>query len=207
LGFVDVTTDANGTAALSFTSPSPFATTNRVITATASVQIDLDGNAQTPLVPLDTSEFSRGVIVTGETLLGDLNEDGVIDAQDIDLLAAAIRAGNSNLRFDLNGSGTVDSQDHAALVHDILETTFGDANLDKRFDSGDLIAVFQPGEYEDAVPGNSGWATGDWNGDGDFDTADLVAAFQEGSYDRAAMTIDQLFAAAALVARRHVVAR
>ncbi len=54
----------------------------------------------------------------------------------------------------------------------------GDVNGDGRFDSEDLIAVFQAGQYEDNLPDNSNWFTGDWNGDGDFDTLDLVFAMQ-----------------------------
>ena len=53
------------------------------------------------------------------------------------------------------------------------------------FNSSDLIQVFQRGEYEDGVAGNSVWENGDWNGDGDFNTGDLVLAFQHGSYSKA----------------------
>ena len=58
----------------------------------------------------------------------------------------------------------------------------GDANRDGTFNSGDLVAVFQIGEYEDNVAGNSTWEDGDWDGDGDFSTADIVLAFQFGAY-------------------------
>ena len=43
--------------------------------------------------------------------------------------------------------------------------------------------AFGEAEYEDAVDGNSTWATGDWNGDGDFSTADFVTAFNAGGYE------------------------
>ena len=58
----------------------------------------------------------------------------------------------------------------------------GDANGDGRFNSTDLVIVFQAGEYEDGIPQNSTYAEGDWNGDGDFDSSDLVVAFQAGYY-------------------------
>ena len=75
----------------------------------------------------------------------------------------------------------------------------GDANGDGRFDSQDLLQVFQAGEYEDGVPGNSTWEEGDWTGDGEFDSADLLAAFRAGGYTSAAVSlrqdrIDRLFA-------------
>ncbi len=58
----------------------------------------------------------------------------------------------------------------------------GDSNGDGIFDSADLVLVFQIGEYEDGIPGNSTFEQGDWDGDGDFTTADFVFAFQQGTY-------------------------
>ncbi len=60
----------------------------------------------------------------------------------------------------------------------------GDVNHDGIFNSTDLILLFQSGEYEDAVPGNSTVDEGDWNGDGDFTSADLIIAFRSGTYIR-----------------------
>ena len=58
----------------------------------------------------------------------------------------------------------------------------GDSNGDGRFDPSDLILVFQAGEFEDEINGNSSFQEGDWNEDGDFDTSDLIVAFQAGHY-------------------------
>ena len=68
-------------------------------------------------------------------------------------------------------------------VHEIANTYFGDSNLDGEFNSADLVSIFVAGEYEDAIGGNSTWATGDWSGNGEFDSADLVLAFQDGGYE------------------------
>ncbi|MEZ6117509.1 MAG: hypothetical protein R3C28_13185 [Pirellulaceae bacterium] len=46
-----------------------------------------------------------------------------------------------------------------------------------------MVTVFVAGEYEDAIEGNSTWATGDWSSNGEFDSADLVLAFQDGGYE------------------------
>jgi hypothetical protein len=62
----------------------------------------------------------------------------------------------------------------------------GDANIDGVFNSGDLVHVFQVGEYEDAITENSTWSDGDWTNDNEFDSGDLVKAFQEGNYVNAA---------------------
>jgi hypothetical protein len=116
----------------------------------------------------------------------DFDGSGVVDSDDINLLYQALRSADPDPRFDLTGDGRGDHRDRDALIHDVLRTRFGDANLDLRFDSSDLVRVFQAGEYEDATAGNSTWEEGDWNADGDFNTADLVLAFQDGGYAAAA---------------------
>ncbi len=65
---------------------------------------------------------------------------------------------------------------------DSSEQMPGDSNGDGVFDSSDLVSVFQAGEYEDPIVGNSTFEEGDWNGDGDFNSSDLVFVFQLGSY-------------------------
>ena len=111
---------------------------------------------------------------------GDLNGDGQISADDVDRLCKAIRENDS--QFDLTRDGQLDRADLDFLVTEQLGTTYGDANLDRVFDSSDLVRVFTAGQYDDGIEGNSSWATGDWNCDGEFDSADLVFAFQQGGY-------------------------
>ncbi len=116
--------------------------------------------------------------------LGDFDGNGVLDADDIDLLASEVRRQTNLSSFDLNGDALVDSNDLRTFVDDLRQTYFGDANLDGEFNSSDLVAVFEAGEYEDDLAGNSGWATGDWTGDAEFSSSDLVAAFQGGGYEQ-----------------------
>ena len=59
----------------------------------------------------------------------------------------------------------------------------GDISVDGHFNSSDLVRIFQAGEYQDNIIGNSTWRTGDWNGDGDFTTQDLVIAFANRGYE------------------------
>ena len=114
---------------------------------------------------------------------GDVNDDGVVDADDIDLVCGGI--GSANTQLDLNGDGAVTSDDVELLVEGVLRTSAGDSNADGVFNSSDLIQVFNRGEYEDGIAGNSRWSDGDWNCDGDFTSADLIAAFQADTYVRA----------------------
>jgi hypothetical protein len=117
-----------------------------------------------------------------QQLRGDLNVDGIVDDKDIDFLCSDLRTTTSNPAFDLTGDGRLNGADKDELIENVLGTTYGDSNLDKSFNSSDMVKVFQIGEYEDAIHGNSGWADGDWNGDGDFDSGDLVLAFAQGDF-------------------------
>jgi hypothetical protein len=115
---------------------------------------------------------------------GDFNNDAVLDAADIDLLATEVRAGTNTLSFDLNQDAKVDDADYQFWVKTLRKTWIGDANMDGLFSSADFVDVFQKGEYEDGVDNNSTWADGDWNGDGNFNSSDFVAAFQDGGYEQ-----------------------
>jgi hypothetical protein len=114
------------------------------------------------------------------TLPGDFSGDGRLDVADIDALAAGLR--DNSPYHDLNADGWRDERDILMLVQQLIGATIGDSNLDREFDSADLIQIFQAGEFEDAMRANSTWAEGDWTGDGEFDSADLVFAFQVGDY-------------------------
>ncbi len=118
------------------------------------------------------------------SLPGDFNSNGQLDAADIDLLSAQVRAATNPPAYDLNGDALVNDLDRNVWVNDRKRTYLGDANLDGEFNTSDFVSVFQAGQYEDNVVGNSGWATGDWNGDAEFNTTDFVAAFQAGGYEQ-----------------------
>ena len=131
---------------------------------------------------------------------GDFNDDRVLNAIDIDMLNDAIRLFENgdetpeSLLLDLTSDGILDAEDREVWVEDLKATFFGDSNLDGEFNSGDLVSVFQRGQYEDAIVGNSGWSDGDWNGDGEFDSADFVLAFQSAAYEsgpRAAVSVPE----------------
>ncbi|MCA9196530.1 MAG: pentapeptide repeat-containing protein [Planctomycetales bacterium] len=120
------------------------------------------------------------------TSVGDVNADDRFDHADINLLSEFLHGRDvpgNGLRFDLDENGVIDLDDHRFWVQEVKHTWFGDADLDGEFNSDDLMTVFQAGQYEDAIDGNSTWQSGDWNADGDFTSADLVVAFQDGGYD------------------------
>lgn len=115
---------------------------------------------------------------------GDYDGNSELDIADIERLSAEIRSTERDLVFDLSFDGNVDLDDLYLWVRDVKQTYIGDTNLDGEFNSSDLINVFQAGQYEDSIEGNSTWSTGDWNADGDFSTTDLIVAFQDGGYEQ-----------------------
>ena len=127
-------------------------------------------------------DFSLAVFAIDKQ--GDLDGDGVFTGNDIDLFRIVLEQGHVDTAFDFNRDGQVDADDRSSWVREIAKTYLGDANLDGEFNTGDLVDVFQTGEYEDGIDRNSVWARGDWNGDLEFDTSDLVAAFQDGGYEQ-----------------------
>lgn len=140
----------------------------------------LDDGGQT-----DTATVTVSITGRSTGLPGDFDQSGSVDANDIDLLCTGVRGSFDEL-FDLDDNGIVDLRDLDFLVENILGTTAGDADLDGVFNSTDLINIFITAEYDDALIGNSRWATGDWNCDGEFNSSDLIRAFAAGGYSLAA---------------------
>jgi len=132
----------------------------------------------------DPTTWNKLTLAPGRTKPGDFNANGVLDAADINLLSGAARTGQNPLQYDLNADKKVNDDDRIVWVNDLRKTWLGDANLDGLFNSADLVLVFQAGQFEDSVAGNSSWEAGDWNGDAEFNSSDFVVAFQAGGYEQ-----------------------
>ncbi|MCA9211862.1 MAG: lamin tail domain-containing protein [Planctomycetales bacterium] len=137
--------------------------------------------SSTPVGELsDAAKWAASAAIGGTpgrgSVSGDFDEDGQLTSSDIDLFCQS--------DIDLNGDGQRSHADLEVLIEAIFQTSFGDANLDGKFDSSDFVVVFQAAQYEDGIAGNSTWSTGDWNCDGEFDTNDFVVAFQAGAFIR-----------------------
>ncbi len=105
----------------------------------------------------------------------------------------------SVVAVDLDADGDLDVLAAAFSLGKIAwyeNRVIGDSNDDGLFNSADFVHVFQAGEYEDDVAGNSTFDEGDWNQDGDFNSDDLVFAFQVGHYEAAAARLAGAIAAA-----------
>ncbi|MHC4563029.1 MAG: SUMF1/EgtB/PvdO family nonheme iron enzyme [Planctomycetota bacterium] len=107
---------------------------------------------------------------------GDFDEDGDVDADDIDILADAIEAGSSDSLFDVNVDGFVDEQDLVDHIATLVERTDGgigtyrgDFNLDGYVDATDL-AILKAGFGLTGL----GYALGNANADDFVDGTDLA---------------------------------
>ena len=102
------------------------------------------------------------------TVPGDFNEDIVLSAEDIDLLSAEIDSSEPRGWFDLNNDDMVDQDDRSVWVHDLKQTSFGDADLDGKVDFADFLLL--SGSFSKS----GGWAMGDFDGSGDVAFADFL---------------------------------
>lgn len=140
--------------------------------------VDLRSPDNNPLLQGLTLELLPGT----PPLEGDYNNNGELDAGDLDLQASdGIK--NQNLAYDLNGDGVVDYDgDRVMWLHDLKKAPVGDADLDRSFTSNDFVQVFIAGLYE--TGSEAKWGEGDWNGDLVFGSSDFVAAFTDGYYEQ-----------------------
>lgn len=150
---------------------------------------NLDGSQVVDILTKDSNLLGRPWEIlllpgTNDPILAcDVNQDGSCSSIDIDAISSLIRSGGFQISADLNNDAKVDDIDRTQWVEVEMQTYLGDSNLDRLFGTSDLVLVFQAGQYEDTVTGNSTWATGDWNGDGEFASGDLVLAFQQGGFE------------------------
>jgi len=107
---------------------------------------------------------------------GDVTGDGLVNAADIDKFFDAVNdptlGGTVSLAlgrewYDLTGELQLNSSDMDHLVRTILNTQYGDANLDGRVSAADLNVL--GANFGKA----GGWAAGDFNGTDTVSAADL----------------------------------
>ena len=99
---------------------------------------------------------------------GDFNNDGSIDAVDIDMLSDVMNGSQATAIYDLTGDGNVNMDDMDELIHVILGTQYGDADLDGKIDMVDFWMM-----NRNMFSNRSGWSQGDFNFDGQVDASDF----------------------------------
>jgi hypothetical protein len=129
-----------------------------------------------------TPELILLSVLGGGGVVGDFNNNGILDSGDIDDLTQQSAGGQNPTAYDLNNDMLVNEADVTVWVKDLFKSWIGDANLDKEFNSTDLVDVLASGTYEAEVA--SVWTSGDFNGDGRTNSTDLVAALADGGYEQ-----------------------
>ncbi|MEM6332170.1 MAG: PEP-CTERM sorting domain-containing protein [Planctomycetota bacterium] len=129
--------------------------------------------------------LNRSGTVPVPALPGDFDNDGDVDADDIDLLLTEIN-GSADPAFDLTGDGITNADDLTELIEVILATRPGDANLDGQVGTPDL-AILASNFGTQATS----WANANFNGldgVGTPDLAILAASFGFGTTPVSAAT-------------------
>ena len=107
------------------------------------------------------------------TSVGDFDSDGQLTDHDIDMLCADMRTPTGGTKFDITGDGIVDTADMDMLVLDLMDTKYGDADLDGVVSTADAMLLFNH-----MFQADTGWASGDFQCDGVTDGADFVTWLQ-----------------------------
>jgi len=97
------------------------------------------------------------VLLAADLMMADFNADQAVDAFDIDLLAAEVRSGGSDLAFDLTQDGVVSDSDIDYIVESLLQTRYGDTDLDRDVDIVDFLRLV------DGFSGDGGWSNGNFD--------------------------------------------
>jgi subtilisin-like proprotein convertase family protein len=111
-----------------------------------------------------TSGGGQVNLVASLWALGDVNHDGVINSLDIDAIYANLGSVAANLslaRYDLNGDNLVSQADVTYEVQQVLNSNYGDANLDGNVNIDDFSILLSHWGSNTA-----GWAQGDFGGNG-----------------------------------------
>jgi len=133
--------------------------------------------AESAALPDQDGYYSRQLWSVGPpvtvSIPGDLTGDGTVDATDIDAIWGLVQSGNP--AADLNGDGSVNQADVDYLIRVIMNTEYGDANLDGFVDAADLAVTRQRigSQY-----GGPNWLGADFNGDGIVDAVELATVRQ-----------------------------
>ena len=122
-------------------------------------------------LPAATDWDLSGLYETGKvtlTLIGDFNNDQGLGLDDMNLLTEEVIANTNNRVFDLNGDASVDQEDRRIWLETLVETSFGDANLDQRVGFADFVLL------ANGFGKSGGWEHGDFDGDGVVQFDDFV---------------------------------
>lgn len=163
----------------------PTAATLDIWSGVDGSQLRLDGGAgitvlnETLYVVADTFGFGVEVFALDlnnitTPLPADLNRDGVVDGDDVEVVCEAI-GGPFDEQLDFDGNAVHDYADVVAFVQTVIGSQVGDANLDGMVDAGDLNQVGLHWQQSTDATQRLRWSEGDFNCDDRVNAADLNA--------------------------------
>ena len=115
--------------------------------------------------------------------MGDVDLDDRVGVGDIELLQAEIAAGVALVRFDLTSDGKLDRADLDRLIIDVLQTRYGDANLDGRVNEADFKIL-----TENFGQSTFGWSHGDFDGDHQIGFRDFITLSNQFGFESTPFT-------------------
>jgi hypothetical protein len=123
-------------------------------------------------------------------LVGDFNEDGVVNERDIDQLVAAITTNRFDAAYDLNQDRRLNADDQTYLLEHVLGTRRGDADLNRKVDFADFLALSASFGRDVAR-----WRHGNFDLDGRVAFGDFLHLSTNFGFDvEAVEVIDEVFA-------------
>lgn len=116
-----------------------------------------------------TAYYDNYSVMTAGVIVGDFNHDGIVNAEDIDLLRIAINTNSPDPIYDVNGGG-LDGTDFTYEVQTIIGSAFGDADLNQQVTFTDFVSL-----STNFGSSGTGWGQGNFNLDDITNFADFVA--------------------------------
>lgn len=118
-----------------------------------------------------TNVYDAAFSLFGEMLVltGDFDLNGVLEAADIDLLSAAVRANSTDTLYDLNQDGVVSPDDHQFWVDELKGVLVGDADMNLEVAFIDFLGL------ANNFGQNGGWAEGNFDTNESVDFIDFLA--------------------------------
>ena len=135
--------------------------------------IDLDNNGV-----VGQSDLAFFTHFAGKRV-GDFDKDGMLDADDIDLLTANLSIPKeAEYAYDTDDDGMFDDADRLFLINDLMQTRVGDLDVDGDVDSADITVLATNWTGASQAGEGSTYGTGDVDFDGDVDAADRLLIVQ-----------------------------
>lgn len=188
--------DSDGDGTANSQSSATYAYGEAGVLLSIDYQADFDGDGSANYRSLETytyddsgklASINQQIDQDGDGTFDETYQHDVGDEIIVDIPPDVTDPGDGWVKDDGIADGGETDEDRGSEGPDVIFTAVGghagDVNHDGRFNSSDLVLLFQSGGYEDQEHGNANRSSGDFDGDGDFTSSDLVLLFAAGGYE------------------------